>query len=212
MLANHILVSFHAAFISSPVGSRSSSEILLGGRRALVLGYGAIGARIARACEGLGMNVRAVRRRPTGDEAHACSTLDDLDGLLEGTHALLVALPWTGATEGLLGRDRLAKLPGGCCIVNVGRGPIVDEDALYAELASGRLRAGLDVWYHYPKSEQEREQTPPSRHDFGALDNVVLSPHRAGHCENIEEERARHLAMLLGEDPLGNRVDTKEGY
>lgn len=186
-----------------------SSEVLLSGSRALVLGYGAIGERIARACRGLGMEVQAVRRVPRGDEALPISTLDDL---LPDADALLVALPWTSETEGLLDADRLARLPDDCCIVNVGRGPIIDEDALYSELKSGRLRAGLDVWYQYPASAEEQQATQPSRHDFGALDNVVLSPHRAGHCNEIESARAAHLATLLSQDPLGNRVDVEAGY
>jgi phosphoglycerate dehydrogenase-like enzyme len=186
-----------------------SAEIQLSGSRALVLGYGAVGERIAQACRGLGMDVQAVRRVPRGDEAHPLSALDEL---LPEADALLVALPWTAATEGLLDAERLERLPDDCCVVNVGRGPIIDEDALYSELKSGRLRAGLDVWYQYPASADEQAATQPSRHDFGALDNVVLSPHRAGHCNRIEQARARALADLLRAEPFANRVDLEQGY
>jgi phosphoglycerate dehydrogenase-like enzyme len=187
---------------------QESSEVLLEGAHALVLGYGAIGKRIARGCEGMGMTVTAVRR--TG--AEGARPVSELDDLLPHADALMVSLPWTAATEGLLGAERLAALPDRCCVVNVGRGPVIDEDALYSELKSGRIRAGLDVWYQYPASAEEQPSTQPSRHDFGALDNVVLSPHRAGHCNDIELARGRHLADLLGQDPIGNRVDIEEGY
>jgi len=183
-----------------------ATELLLEGAHAVVLGHGAIGQRVVRGAEALGMRVTPVRR----------GLPVDLDELLPTANALVIALPLTSQTEGLIDAARLALLPDGCCIVNVGRGPILDEDALYRELASGRLRAGIDVWYSYPKSAEDARNTPPSRHDFGALDNVVLSPHHAGSCTRIEELRADHLARLLlvaarGE-PIPNRVDLEAGY
>ncbi|MEM8882448.1 MAG: NAD(P)-dependent oxidoreductase [Planctomycetota bacterium] len=194
----------------------TSTDPLLEGGRALILGYGAIGERLARACLGFGMQVRAIRHAPRGDEAVPCTTMDRLDEELDGLTALLVALPWTPETEGLLDADRLARLPDGCCVVNVGRGPIIDERALYEELASGRLRAGLDVWYHYPMSEEERGDKPPSKFDFGALDTVVMSPHRAGHCRDIDALRARDLQELLAAAaegrPMPGRVSLERGY
>jgi len=189
----------------------ASGEMLLDGARALVLGYGAIGRRIARGCAGLGMDVRVVRRTPRGDEEFSCV---DLDAALPETDALMIALPWTPRTEGLLDAARLERLPDDGCLVNVGRGKIVDEDALYRKVSEGRFRAGLDVWYEYPK--EDRTNTRPSKHDFGALDNVVLSPHRGGHCRDIERLRAEHLAKLLDAaargGPVPNRVDLEAGY
>jgi len=191
----------------------ASDELLLDGARALVLGYGAIGRRVARGCDGLGMDVRIVRRRPRGDEEFACV---DLDEALPEANALLIALPSTPETDGLLDAKRLARLPANCCLVNVGRGAIVDEDALYEELRSGRIRAGLDVWWTYPGDAEARADTAPSRRDFAALDNVVMSPHRAGHCAGIERLRAEHLADLLERaargEPIPNRVDLEAGY
>jgi len=183
-----------------------ATELLLDGAHAAVLGHGAIGQRVTRGMEALGMHVTPVRR----------STPTDLDALLSTVQALVIALPLTPQTEGLLDARRLALLPDGCCIVNVGRGLIIDEDAFYEELAAGRLRAGIDVWYSYPKSAEDAPDTAPSRHEFGALDNVVLSPHRGGHCMRIEELRAEHLARLLNAaangEPIPNRVNLEAGY
>ena len=129
---------------------------------------------------------------------------------------LFVCAPWTPETEGLVNAEALARLPDGSVVVNVARGPIIDEGALHAELEAGRLRAGLDVWWNYPKSEEARADCPPADRDFGALDNVVLSPHRAGHCDGIERLRAEHLARLLHAaatgEPIPNRVDLERGY
>jgi phosphoglycerate dehydrogenase-like enzyme len=199
-----------------------SPAVLLEGRTALVLGYGAIGRRVARICEGLGMSVKAIRRSP-GDEAsdapvkvHPPAALSEL---LPATDALLVCLPMTPETTGLIGRDELALLPDGAVLVNVARGPVIDEKALFDALKSGALHAaGLDVWYRYPKEEGERANTPPSEFPFSELDNVVMSPHRAGSAREKEVEilRMRALARLLNAAARGeavpNSVDVKRGY
>jgi phosphoglycerate dehydrogenase-like enzyme len=95
----------------------------------------------------------------------------------------------------------------------------VDEEALYSALHSGSLLgAGLDVWYTYPRDESERSKTPPSAYPFHTLNNVVMSPHRAGsgRSEEVELRRMAHLARLInaaakGEE-LPNRVDIHVGY
>jgi len=176
------------------------------GATAVVLGFGAIGRRIGRACEGLGMAVLGLRRQGPTPLAEA----------LPRANVLFVCVPWTERTEGLIGAAELARLPDGAVVVNVARGPVVDETALYRELATGRLAAGLDVWWRYPKTEEERAHTPPSAHPFHELDNVVMSPHRGGHVAATEALRARHLADVLaalarGESPP-TRVDLDRGY
>jgi phosphoglycerate dehydrogenase-like enzyme len=196
-------------------------DFLCAGRTALVLGYGAIGRRVATACRGLGMHVTATRRTETKgsgpgtgpDEVHGP---DALDSLLPRAHALFVCLPSTGETDGLLDAARLARLPDGAVLVNVGRGPIVDEEALYRELESGRLAAGLDVWYRYPEDEEARADTAPATQPFHELENVVLSPHRAGLCAETERLRAEALAEMLNGaargEPMPHRVDLEKGY
>jgi phosphoglycerate dehydrogenase-like enzyme len=141
---------------------------------------------------------------------------DRLPELLPRAHALVVCLPWTPATDGLLGRDELALLPERAVLVNIARGPIVQEEPLYEALRAERIAAGLDVWYRYPESEQARTDTLPSAFPLHELDNVVLSPHRAGHTDRSEELRATHLAQLLNiaarGEPIPNRVDLEAGY
>ena len=192
------------------------NDFLCAGRTALVLGYGAIGRRVATACRGLGMQVIATRRSgPCGgpDEVHGP---DALESLLPRAHALFVCLPSTGETDGLLGAAELARLPDGAVLVNVGRGPIVDEEALFGELASGRLSAGIDVWYRYPEEEEARADTAPATQPFHELENLVLSPHRAGLCAETERLRAEALAEMLSAaargEPMPWRVDLDRGY
>jgi len=193
-----------------------SAAVQLEGATALVLGYGAIGRRVARGCRGLGMKVIAVARHsamPEGDdELHL---VDALPEVLPRADALLVCLPATPHTEGLLGPNQLALLPQHCVLVNVARGQIVHEQALYDALRAKRIRAaGLDVWWKYPDSDPA--QCAPSRFPFHELPNVVMSPHRGGHVQQTESLRMKALAELLNAAaqgrPMPHKVDLGKGY
>ncbi len=194
-------------------------SVELSGKTALVVGLGAIGRHVARALRGLGMRVIATRRTGPGDDPDVdeLHPADALESLLPNASAVVVCVPATPHTTGLLGAEQLALLPKHAVLVNVSRGPVVDERALYETLASKSLfAAGLDVWYAYPKDEAARTSTAPSEFPFHELDNVVLSPHRAAHVKGTEEARMRHLAELLlayaqGE-ALPNPVDLALGY
>lgn len=199
---------------------RPNRTLLLEGKTALILGYGAIGQHVARLCRGLGMRVIATRRKdPASDDAgaHEVHPPQALHTLLPDVHALVICLPLTPETTGLIGEDELDLLPPNSVLVNIGRGPIVDEAALYHALRERKLHAaGLDVWYNYPEDEASRSQTPPSAFPFQELDNVVMSPHRGGGSSETEMRRMTHLARLLnvaarGEE-LPNRVDLDAGY
>lgn len=193
--------------------------LLLKGKTALILGYGAIGRRVARLCRQLGMRVLAIKRRPTAedglaDEIHPPA---DLHQLLPQTDALLICLPHTTETDGLIGQEELDLLPDKAVLVNVGRGSIVVEGALYQALRDGRLyAAGLDVWYNYPADEESRADTAPANYPFHKLDNVVMSPHRAGSTTESNFLRMDSLACQLNKaargEPLPNRVDVEVGY
>ena len=197
--------------------------MILHGKTALILGYGAVGQHVGRVCQALGMRLLAVRRNPQvngpPDIAAEVHGPDRLRELLPQADALIITLPLTEETRGLIGADELALLPDGALLVNVGRGPVVDEAALYQGLASGKpAAAGLDVWYVYPETAEDRTHTMPSRLPFHALDNVVMSPHTGGAFGTAytEHERMVHLATLLNAaaagQPMPNRIDLVAGY
>jgi len=195
-----------------------ASPVIITGRKALVLGYGAIGKEIAARCLGLGMAVSAIaaEKGETMDPQIRVHPPDRLHSLLPNSEILFLSLPLTGETRGLIGEKELSLLPDGAVIVNVSRGSIIDEEALYKHLKTGRLRAGLDVWYEYPRTPEARTDTPPSRFPFHDISNVVMTPHLAGHSDMTEAFRARELARLLNlareGRPLPNKVDLSRGY
>lgn len=183
--------------------------MLLFGKKAVVLGHGEIGRRIADCCRGIGMSVIAVSR--TGGEG--ALPANRLHEALPEADSLLLALPATAETEGLIGEEEFRILKPSCILINVGRGATVDEEALFAALSEGRIGgAGLDVWYRYPRHGADR----PSRFPFERLGNVVLSPHRGADVDENESLRAQALNELLlaaaQGGPIPNEVDVAAGY
>jgi len=197
-------------------------SLIVDGKRALVLGYGAIGQRISHVLSALGLDVTAICRDPSkhtdaselGIDVRA---VEQLDRLWPHADVLIIALPQTPETEGLVGRSQLAQMPDHALLVNVGRAAVVDQGALYDALNKGNLGgAGIDVWYNYPSDPDERADTPPADCPFHELDNVVMSPHRAGGGDVVEERRMAQLAELLNALVRGEtdtqRVDLDAGY
>jgi len=197
-----------------------TQAILLRNKTALILGFGEIGQALAEYCLGLGMRVMTTRRHPEryqGDLEIELYPDDQLIQLLPKADVLLIALPLTSETTDLIGEEEISLMPKGSILVNVGRGPIVNQFALYGGLKNGRLRAaGSDVWYNYPETKEARENTPPADVPFGELENFVLSPHRGGMVEEVEEQRAVALARLLNAanrgEPIPNKVNLEAGY
>ena len=177
----------------------------LAGKTLGILGYGHIGACLARRARAFDMTVLAIRRSPQPDADALVSGPEALDDVLARADYVVVTLPLTPETRGLLGERQLARMKRTAMLVNVARAEIVDEDALYHALAEGTLAAAaLDVWYRYPKAA---EPTAPSRRPFHELPNVLMTPHVSGWTEGMLEARARLIADNLervarGEPPL----------
>jgi phosphoglycerate dehydrogenase-like enzyme len=198
-----------------------NQSVYLYGKTVLVLGFGRIGEHVARACQALGMRVLGIKRDPNtplpeGIEAQVYPP-GALQDLLPKADVLVITLPLTDQTRGLISEKELALLPETAVLVNVGRGAVVDQGALYRVLKDGRLHsAGIDVWYNYPPDEGSRANTPPADYPFHELDNVVMSPHRGGGSMEVETIRMTHLAELLnqlardGQAP--NKVNLEQGY
>jgi phosphoglycerate dehydrogenase-like enzyme len=180
----------------------------LAGKTLGVLGYGRIGRSVARRARAFDMEICAVRRdrAPAGQDGLALlGGLEILDEVLRRSDYLVVALPATPATRGLIGAPQLRAMKPTAVVVNVARAEIVDEEALYHALASRTIAAAaLDVWYRYPTAAGP---TMPARLPFHELPNVLLTPHVAGWTDGMLEARAQLIAgnirrIARGEPPL----------
>jgi glyoxylate/hydroxypyruvate reductase len=182
----------------------------LEGRTLLILGLGGIGRRTAELASAFGMRVLGVKRTPDGqvdgvEEVHPPSALPKL---LPQADAVVVTLPGTRETAGLLDAEALDSLPRGALLVNVGRGAVVDEAALVERLRSGQVGgAALDVFATEPL---------PASSPLWALDNVIVSPHMAAlsarENERIVELFRDNLRRLIAGQPLRNRIDPDVFY
>ncbi|MGB1261150.1 MAG: NAD(P)-dependent oxidoreductase [Akkermansiaceae bacterium] len=195
----------------------------MAGKRLMILGYGAIGQRVARICQAMDMVVSVYKKSPPTDASQATEgvnflTHENWQEELAKTDIIQLCLPGTEETHHIIGAKQLEQLPQHACIVNTGRGSLIDEEALYQGLRSQQIgAAALDVWWNYPKKRSE-DICLPSQFPFHELENVVLTPHRAGDLgdDSLEQRRLDELCGILRDlingDTARNRVDVQRGY
>jgi phosphoglycerate dehydrogenase-like enzyme len=163
----------------------------------LIVGYGAIGAAVEQRLAGFEVNVlRAARAARPG-----VAGLDELPGLLPAADVVVLLVPFTPETKGMADAAFLARMKDGALLVNAARGAVVDTAALVGEVASGRLRAALDV--------TDPEPLPPS-HELWTLPGVFITPHVAASTpvsmrRVVRLVREQAEAYLRG-DPLRNVI------
>jgi len=171
------------------------------GLRTVILGAGGLANAVFDRLLPFGARPARVARSRRADERGEVAALSDLSGLLPDADAVIVALPLDDSTRGLVDAAFLARMPDDAVLVNIGRGPIVDTDALLAELGTGRLRAALDVTDPEPL---------PAGHPLWSAPGVVISPHVGGRVttmpDAVEALVRRQLAALeAGAEPV-NRI------
>lgn len=173
-------------------------------QRLVVLGLGAIGNEIARLARAIGLHVTGLRRSPAreGDHVDELRPPTELADLLPEADWLAIACPLTDETRGLIDRGMLARLPDGAGVLNVARGPIIDETALIDELRSGRLGgAYLDVFEVEPL---------PAESPLWDLPNVIITPHNSATSSGNEARTndlfLRNLEAYARGEPLENEL------
>lgn len=173
----------------------------LEGKAVLLLGYGAIGRAVAERLRAFGAEILPVARHPRP----GVYTREDLPHLLPRADAVVLLLPLTPETRGLVDRAFLRAMREGALLVNAGRGALVDTQALLEALQAGRIRAALDVTDPEPL---------PEDHPLWRAPGLLLTPHVAGLSEGFPRRAARFLAEQVGRylrgEPLLNVV--REGY
>jgi phosphoglycerate dehydrogenase-like enzyme len=180
------------------------------GRSAVgVVGLGGIGREVAARARAFGARVVAVRRRQEPVEGVELFTGDGaLDRLLESSDYVVLTLPETASTRGLIGSAELARMRRGAVLVNVARGGLIDEAALIEALSAGRLRGcALDVFSVEPL---------PSDHPLRHAPNLLITPHTSAYTHHFWEREAglilANLKRYLDGHSLLNVVDKRAGY
>jgi phosphoglycerate dehydrogenase-like enzyme len=175
----------------------------------VVFGAGSIGGEVARMASAIGMRVIAVRRRPGAvPGAQKVVTPEALGEAAAEADYLVVAAPLTPATRGAISRDVMARMKRTAWIVNIARGPIIDETALADALRDGRLGgAGLDTFAQEPL---------PADSPLWSLPNVVVTPHASNSSPRVRQRTlalfAENVRRFKAGEPLLNRVDFEAGY
>jgi phosphoglycerate dehydrogenase-like enzyme len=183
----------------------------LRGKTVLVLGLGGIGSEVARLCKAFGMRVLACKRNPDGsyENVDQVYSAKDFRKPLPEADYLVIAVPRTANTDGMIGEAELELLKKSCVVINIARAKIIQHEALMRCLKENRIRgAALDVF----------EQEPlPSDSELFSLPNVFLTPHTSGvsaaeHWPRMMELFAENLRRYIAGQPLMNVVNLQEGY
>ncbi len=169
----------------------------LAGRSIGILGYGHIGKAVALRAKAFAMTVHVANRTAIApgavvDRYHSLAP-GALAGFWAACEFFAVTLPLAPETTGIVSAAALAAMPRSALVVNVGRGALIDETALYAALRERRIAgAVIDTWYRYPSAAQP--DTLPASQPFHELDNVVMTPHLSGWTQGTIDRRRRAIA------------------
>jgi phosphoglycerate dehydrogenase-like enzyme len=172
---------------------RAHEEIA--GKTIGLLGFGHIGNAIASRAKAFEMYVHVANRSRIAPSqlVDRSFTLDDLAGFWSTADFIVVSLPLTPQTQSIVGKDAFAAMRPSSVVLNVGRGPTIDEQALYDALRSDRIAgAVIDTWYRYPGPGQA--EVLPSALPFHDLPNVIMTPHMSGWTHGTIRRRQRTIA------------------
>ena len=190
--------------------SNQEPTIQLQGKSLGIIGLGSIGWEIAKIGYALGMKIFALKREIKEKDLEKKKILEflgankDLEKVIKESDFIIITVPLTQKTKGLIGKKEL-KLMQGKYLVNISRGAVIDEEALFKSLEEHYLSgAAIDTWYQYPTNEQK--EILPSQYNFHKLENVVMSPHTAGYSDRALEENIKSVfdnmvRIYYGEEP-----------
>lgn len=173
-----------------------------------LLGFGHIAQTVALRAKAFGMRVHVANRSAVAaSQVDQAFGLDDLVAFMGSVDAVVVSLPLTPGTTGLVEKVALRAMRPAAVLINVGRGPVVDEQALFDVLSNRQIGGAIiDAWYQYPTPE--RVECAPSKLDFALLDNVTLTPHMSGWTSGTVARRqqtiAENIARLCRGEALVN--------
>jgi phosphoglycerate dehydrogenase-like enzyme len=187
-----------------------------------LLGYGAVNQKVHRFLSGFNVNFHICRNTWEGKSEDLLTPAEKYDvkqlhQFLQEVDTLIVAVPQTPDTIDLIGQKELELLGNDGLIVNIARGPVINEDALYKVLSEKKIAgAAIDVWYEYRPEPDDQDRKFPFHYPFHELDNIVLSPHRgASPMDDLERwnEVIENITRFSqGRTDFLNIVDLERGY
>jgi len=178
-----------------------------------IAGYGGIGKHAGRLAKGLGMKVYALNRSGrTEEDVDYIGTMDEMDFLLENSDILLMALPLTRHTKGMIGAEELRRMKKDGTIINVARAPLIDEKALYDHLAANpEFQAGLDVWWQEPSWSDASFSV---NYPFFDLENFIGTPHNSNYVEGAMEKAlnkaGQNVSAFLEGEKFAGKVERED--
>lgn len=180
------------------------------GKRVGIIGYGSIGREIGRLSRALGLEVWALNSSGVSDADHTY-TLKGLDILLRHSNYVIVSIPLNKHTFNLIDQGRLKAMRDDAILINISRGKVISEKDLYHHLKENpRFRAGLDVWWHYPRGNDKWEQKYP----FEMLPNVLMTPHNAAIVTGWKDRTIRfcckNMVDYLKKENIKNKIKRED--
>lgn len=181
-----------------------------------ILGYGSIGINIAKILKAFDCKIIGFKKHINqGENEYADELSNNLHEVIDKSEIIFVCLPMNNETRGLITADILSRM-NGKYLVNIARGDIINEDALYTALKNGTLAgAALDVWYKYPAKNQN-EPVFPSHKPIYELPNVVISPHKASNTEEavnaMIQDTLENIRLFLLTGKTNNLIDKEHYY
>jgi phosphoglycerate dehydrogenase-like enzyme len=166
----------------------------LGSQTLGLLGFGHIAKTLAHRAKAFGMQVVVANRSPVQSaDVDQSFRLADLHAFMAACDCVVVTLPLTENTRSLVDQNALSCMRSEALLVNVGRGAVVDESALFDALKQQRIGGAIiDTWYQYPNSE--KPACSPSQFDFASLQNVLMTPHMSGWTQGTVQRRKQSIA------------------
>ncbi|MHA1260395.1 MAG: NAD(P)-dependent oxidoreductase [Candidatus Heimdallarchaeaceae archaeon] len=201
---------------------RDAVSIPLRNRTIGLLGYGAVNQKVHKFLSGFEVDFAILRKNWEKQKIPLPTTatkysLDGLHRFLKDIDILIIALPLTSQTEGLIGDKELNLLGKNGLLVNVGRGKVLDERSLFEYLQKKKIAgAAIDVWYDYQPEPDEKGRSFPYTYPFHELENIILSPHRGASpfsdLKRWDEQIENIKRFAEGRKDFLNKVNLEDGY
>jgi phosphoglycerate dehydrogenase-like enzyme/ribonuclease HI len=197
------------------------TTIQLHGKNLGIIGLGSIGLEIAKKALSLGMNIYAIKRslkkEDKLDKKYGLKFLgvhEQLEYVVGKSDFVIIAVPLTTKTNNMI-NDDILRLMKGKYLINIGRGEVVAEKALYHNLKNKNLAgAAIDTWYQYP--DINHREILPSKFHFHELSNIIMTPHNAGYSDRAVEENIlsvyKNISRIFYEEEPKNKISPNDGY